>query len=273
MKHLFRIFVALGLGGVLGCSLAHAGTVVLGGSGSTLEMMQILGAAHAKAEPGFQLRVLPSLGSGGAIKGMVAGAIDVGAIARELKPEEAARGLQADLLAHTPVVLVTNRAVERNITTPQLEKIYGGQQTRWSDNSPIRLVLRPATETDTVLIGGLSAGMKKAVDGALVKDGMLVATTDQEAATALEKQPGSLGTSTLALIRTEKRALQVLQLDGVAAETHGRANGLYPLKKPLVLVYRSDARAEVLKFVRFVKSEPAKALLAANGYVHADERR
>ena len=272
MKRFFRMVVGLGLGGLLASAQVQAGTVVLGGSGSTLAMMQLLGAAYAKVEPGFQLRVLPSLGSGGAIKGLVAGSIDVGSIARELKPEEVAKGLQGDVLAHSPVVLATSRTSERNITTQQLEKIYGGQQTHWSDNSSIRLVLRPASETDTELISGLSAGMKKAVNAALSKDGMLVTVTDQDAAAALEKQPGSLGTSTLALIRAEKRALTVLELDGVAAEINGRVNGRYPLKKPLVLVLRSDARAEVVGFVRFVKSEQAKALLATHGYLHASER-
>ena len=272
MKRFFRKVVALGLGGLLASAQVQAGTVVLGGSGSTLAMMQLLGTAYAKVDPGFQLRVLPSLGSSGAVKGLVTGAIDVGSIARELKPEELAKGLQGEVLAHSPVVLATSRASERNITTQQLEKIYVGQQTRWSDNSAIRLVLRPASEADTVLISGLSADMKKAVEAALSKDGMLVATTDQDAATALEKQPGSLGTSTLALIRAEKRALTVLSLDGIAAETNGRVNDRYPLKKPLVLAIRSDARAEVVGFVRFVKSEQARALLATNGYLHASER-
>lgn len=273
MKRFFRMLVAMGLGALAAGSLARAETVVLGGSGSTLEMMQILGAAYAKANPGFQLRVLPSLGSGGAMKGMAAGTIDVGSISRELKPEEAAKGFQASLLAQTPVVLATNRMAERSVSTQQLEKIYSGQQTLWGDNTSIRLVLRPATETDTVLISGLSAGMKSAVQEALAKEGMLVANTDQEAAGALEKQPGSLGTSTLALIRSEKRPLKVLELNGIPAETAGRANDRYPLQKPLVLVHRSDARAAVLGFVRFVKSAEADALFMSNGYVHASTRR
>ena len=273
MKRFFRMVVGLGLGGLLASAQVQAGTVVLGGSGSTLAMMQLLGAAYAKVEPGFQLRVLPSLGSGGAIKGLVAGSIDVGSIARELKPEEVAKGLQGDVLAHSPVVLATSRTSERNITTQQLEKIYGGQQTHWSDNSPIRLVLRPASEADTVLISELSAGLKRAVEGALSKEGVLVTYTDQDSATALERQPGSLGTSTLGLIRSEKRALKVLELDGMAPESKGRVNEHYPLKKPLVLAYRPDARAEVLGFIRFVKSDQAQALLMANGYAHAGKPR
>lgn len=260
--------------GSFGLGVAHAADpVVLGGAGSTLGVMRLLAEAHAKQETGFQLKVLPSVGSGGAIKGVVARSIEVGSVARAPKPDETAKGLTAVLLARTPVVLVTNRLSEKETSTPALVATYGASAPRWPDGQPVRLVLRSATETDTVLLGGLSPDLKNALDQALAKEGMLMAATDQDAATALEKQPGSLGSATLGLIRTEKRALQPLTLNGVPPEVKGQANPQYPLFKPLYVVHRTDARPEVMRFVRFVQSAQARAILQVHGYVPADAAR
>ena len=48
----------------------------------------ILGAAFAEANPGVTVTILPSLGSGGGIKAVLAGAIDIGLSARPSKATE-----------------------------------------------------------------------------------------------------------------------------------------------------------------------------------------
>ena len=57
---------------------ASAETLTFSGTGGALGMMNILGAAFAEANPGVTVDVLPSLGSGGGIKAVLAGAIDLG---------------------------------------------------------------------------------------------------------------------------------------------------------------------------------------------------
>ncbi len=246
-----------------------AETLTAGGTGSALESLRRLGSAFAKKEPGFVLSVLPSLGTGGAIKGLGAKSLDLGASSRPLKDSEKALGLNAIACAQTPVVLATNRRSEQATSTKQLEEIYSGKLARWSDASLLRLVLRPLSETDNQLLMGLAPGLKSALEAAATREGLTTAVTDQDAADLLERLPGSLGTSTLALILSEARPLQVLSLNGVAPWLKGAVNPAYPLLKPLYLVLRDDAKPATRRFVAFIQSPEGRSILEKIGYSHA----
>jgi phosphate transport system substrate-binding protein len=240
----------------------------VGGTGSALEAIRQLGAAYAQKDKDLQLVVLPSIGSAGAIKGLIGQSVDMGLIARPLKDSETAQGLQATRLVQTPVVIVTSKRGEKNITSAQLEAFYSGAITRWSDNSAVRLVLRPLADTDNQLIATLTPGMKAAVELAAAREGLLTASTDQDSADALEKLPGSVGTAALALVLFEKRKLEVLSLNGVAPWVRGKVNSDYPLMKPLYLVSREDTKPAVKKFIQFVQSAAGQAILEKSGYTH-----
>jgi phosphate transport system substrate-binding protein len=243
-----------------------AETLTIGGTGSALGVMRKLGNAFSKGAADVQVDVLPSIGSAGAIKGLATKSIDVGVIARPLKDDESPLGLTARLVAKTPIVLATSRQGEAAVSTTRLVEIYSGKGARWVDGSPVRIVLRPTSEADTQLLSGLSPAMKKAIDDAITRDGMTLATTDQEAGDALQRLPGSLGTSTMALIRSEDRPLRMLSLDGVPPAIVGKVNPAYPLAKPLYIAVRDDAKPLVARFVRFVLSAEGKSILQNNGY-------
>ena len=77
------------------CTVAPAfaeTTVRIGGTGIALAALQEVGAGLTAAEPGVQVEILPSMGTPGGIKALIAGAIDIAVAARALKPEEKAQG-------------------------------------------------------------------------------------------------------------------------------------------------------------------------------------
>jgi phosphate transport system substrate-binding protein len=264
----YRQAAVAGWLGLCAFSMAQAQTVTVGGTGSALEAIRQLGAAYAQKDKDIQLVVLPSIGSAGAIKGLIGQSVDVGLIARPLKDAETAQGLQALRLAQTPVVIATSKRGEKNITSAQLEAFYSGAATRWGDNSTVRLVLRPLGDTDNQLISTLAPSMKAALETAAAREGLLTATTDQDSADGLEKLPGSVGTAALSLILFEKRKLEVLTLNGVAPLLHGKVNLDYPLMKPLYVVSREDAKPAVKKFMQFLQSASGRAILEKSGYTH-----
>jgi phosphate transport system substrate-binding protein len=248
--------------------MVQAQTVTVGGTGSALEAIRQVGAAMAAKDKDLQLVVLPSIGSAGAIKGLIGQSVDVGLLARPLKDTETAQGLKATRLAQTPVVVATNRRGEKNITGAQLEAFYSGAVVRWSDNSAVRLVLRPLADTDNQLIATLTPGMKAALEAAAAREGLLTASTDQDSADGLEKLPGSLGTAALSLLLFEKRKLEVLALNGVAPLVRGKVNMDYPLMKPLYVVSREDAKPAARRLIQFLLSAPGQAILEKSGYTH-----
>ena len=83
---------ALVAAGLLSLGLASAGqaeTLKIGGTGGDLGTMRLLGKAFAERNPGVTVTVLPSLGSGGGIKAVLAGAIDIGLSAPAVEGEGA----------------------------------------------------------------------------------------------------------------------------------------------------------------------------------------
>ena len=200
---------------LLSGSIACADTLRIGGTGAALGGMSVLAEAYEARNPGSTIVVLPSLGSSGGIKALVAQAIDLSVSARPLKDKEIAAGAVAKVYARTQLVFATTRGTEATgVTTEQLEQIYTGTTTQWPDGGIIRLVMRPAAESDTRILRGLSAALDHAVGLALERPGLVSATNDQDNAEMLERLEGSLGMIAMGQIKTERRRLKVLMLDG-----------------------------------------------------------
>jgi phosphate transport system substrate-binding protein len=250
----------------LGSGFAFAETLKIGGTGAALGTMRLLGEEFSRKNPAIRVEVLPYIGSTGAIKAVDSGAIDLGLSARPPKPAEEKLNARLTPYALTPLVVVTHSAtVVDGLTGDQLAAIYEGKQVRWDNGRPIRLVLRPARETDNDALRLISPEMSDAVDTALARPGMRYAATDQDAADMLEQTPGALGTSTLALLLSEKRKLNVLAINGVKPSVDTLARGRYPYLKPLYLVVRAAPSPAVQSFVAFVRSPRGQEILTTYG--------
>ena len=242
--------------------------IKIGGMGSGLGVMKILGEAYENKRPGSKVQVLPSLGSAGGIKGVAKGALDIGLSARPFKGEEKSYGLSAVEYAKTPLVIVTRKdTMVSELNTEDLVKIYDGRVLTWADGKRIRLVLRPEEDIDTLIIKELSPEMKKALETAMSRIGMLTAITDQDATNTIKKTPGALGFCTLAQVITEKLPLKILPLNGISPTAGTLSYGSYKLKKTLFLVTRPDASVKVGDFLDFVRSPVGTKILEKSGYI------
>lgn len=259
-RRLLPFFMAL----LCSLTLAQAETIRVGGTGSGLGLLQKLALQYAKQEPGFQAIVVPSLGSSGGLKAAAHGAIDLAVSSRPLSPEEES-GTPAVLIGQTAFVLATAKAGVQGLALTQLAEMYSGRQVRWPDGQPVRLVLRQASDVDTLLLARLSPAMKLAVDAAMAREGMIIALTDQDAVDVLERVPGTIGPTTQALLLSEGRRLAALAIDGLVPTVAHVASGRYPWAKPLLLVPRPGAPPVVHRFVAWVASDGARRLLAEYG--------
>jgi phosphate transport system substrate-binding protein len=260
-----RLFALL----LLSCAAvaAPAQDLKIGGTGAGLATMRLLGEAFARQNPGVTIEVLPSLGSGGGVKALLAGVVQVAVISRPLQEKEVAAGAVAQEYGRTPFVFASHRSTKvRGISVGDLVEIYAGRQERWPDGTPIRLVLRPVGDSDSEALKAISPAMREAKTAAEQRKGMLFAVTDQEAADALEKMPGSLGPITLALALSERRELRILPLDGIAPDVRSLADGSYALYKTMLLVTGPRSPAAAKAFVDFARSPAAREILVKNGH-------
>lgn len=244
---------------------AAAYEIKVGGTGAGLGIMQLLGEAFTKVQKDAVVKVMPSMGSSGGIKAVQAGAIDIGISSRSLDATEASK-LSEYLIGKTPFVLITHsRNTYKDISTRQLVDFYKGNALSWPDGQLLRLVLRPLKEIDNDLLTKFSPEMGSAVAAALERKGMIVAFTDQDAADTVEKQPGSLGASTLVLVLSEKREIKPLAYNGVMPSLKTLKDGSYPYYKQLNLVTLAKPNSETGKFIAFIKSTAGQNIIANNG--------
>jgi phosphate transport system substrate-binding protein len=176
--------------------------------------------------------------------------------------------LSAVEYAQTPLVFVTRKDVKvSNLTTDEIVKIYQGKIGVWPGNVQIRIILRPAGDTDTSITKGISPGMSEALAVAAARPGMVTALTDQENADLLENTPGSFGVSTLTQIIAEKRTMKALSFNGVAPSTKNLANGPYTLVKPFLLVTAKEVSPSAQKFLDYLKTPEARRILEKTGNI------
>lgn len=250
--------------------LAGAETVKLGGTGSGLGTLQRLAEAFQQSAPDFTFHTVANLGSSGGLKALEAGVLDLAITSRPLTHEESAQGLIAHSYGMTPFVLVTSQPGVSGFTLSQLVDIYAGKQTTWPDGSRIRLVLRPANDTDTRLLASFSPQMKEALDNALAKEGMIMAITDQDSVQTIKRVPGALGTTSLALLLAAEHPLIPLAIDRISPSHETVANGSYPYIKTLSLVTKGVPTGQVAHFIAFIQSPEGKAILRSLGHWERD---
>lgn len=245
---------------------ADAEVIRIGGTGSGLGMIRILSDAFEKKHPGMTVKVLPSIGSSGAIKAVSQGALDIGLISRPLRPEELKLGLRVVDYATTPFVLVVGKNVNiAGLNHKELVKIYRGEARTWPNGERVRVVLRPVADADTIVARGMSPEMSSAMDAALSREGMIMALTNQEALDILEKTPGSIGFATLAQIKAEHRSLKILSFNGVNPSAKKLTNGAYPLSLKLSFATKPESTAASRRFIDFVRSREGRMILEKSG--------
>jgi len=263
-----RWLTALALAIMLFPAVLSGQEIKIGGTGGALGTMKALADAYRESHPEAQITVLPSLGSTGGVKAVLAGAIQVAVSSRPLKPEEVSQGASGLELGRTPFVFaVSTKTKVDAITIGDLVDIYSGRAQSWPDGVRIRVVLRPVGDSDSEMVRGISPEVRQAKMQAEKRLGMLFAVTDQESADSVEKIPGAFGSSTLAQILTEKRAMKALRLNGVEPSPATLADGSYPYFKPLFIVTGPKTPAAAEALVAFVQSADGRRILARSGYL------
>ncbi len=256
------------MGILLPHSVGHAEEVIrIGGVGSALEAMRIVGRSFEKSNPGLRVEVLASLGSAGAVKALAKGVIEIALLGRKMKDDESKLGFTSCEYAKTPFIFVTIEGVGiSNVTTADIVPLFKGEKEKWPNGDRVRLVTRPAGDSDTLIVQAISPELKGAIDVALNKPGLLFPLTDQENADIIEKTPGAFGFSTLTQVVAEKRGkLKVLSFNGIYPSAQALANGSYPLFKPLLIVLPPNPPKTVQRFMDYIRSAQGRKILEETG--------
>ncbi|WP_245841405.1 substrate-binding domain-containing protein [Paraburkholderia ribeironis] len=273
---------------LLAASLAAAEEIKIGGAGPAMGTMRLLAERYNQTHDEPKIKVLAaSLGSAGGIRAATEGAIDIGVSSVPLTETEHDKGAIDTEVARTPFVFVVGMSTPvSGLSTRQLQDIYWdtfqNKDPDWSSyvdrNLPhhdgplprIRIVMRPSNESDNAIIKKISPEIDQAMTALEVRPGMIVKSTAQENAGAIEEIPGAFGTSTLSLIVTEHRRIRPLAINGVEPSPQSVADGRYPYYKSVFLITGSRSSPAAQTFIAFVKSRDGREILAETGHTVVD---
>lgn len=263
----WQLIVSLHL--LLAALTANAEALTVGGTGSSEPIVRLLFAEFQKQAPDATLNHLsPPLGSGGAVKALAASRIDLALIGRPLQADEAKRVGQQFALADTAFVFASRDGqAGAGFTLDQLAQIYDGRLRTWQDGAPIRLILRPAFESDSITLKSMSPTMDTAVSAAALRPGMVSGDNDFHTLKLIADTPGSLGPTTLGMIRTTHNSVVVVPINGVVPSLANLKDGSYPWRKPLIVVLPLQPGPLAERFAAFLRSPAAVRVLQAYDYL------
>lgn len=241
-------------------------TVATDGSTSMEKVIGALGEAFENENSGVTFTYNPT-GSGTGITAVAEGRCDIGLSSRNLKDEEAAKGLEATVLALDGIAVIVNpNNPVKDLDVETIAKIYTGEITNWKDVG--------GNDGEIVLIG------REANSG--TRDGFESITGTAEACkyrqelpstgdviTTVANNPNAIGYASLASVKDSVKAVSV---NGVVPTEDTIKDGSYEIQRPFVLVTKKDAElSQTAKaFFDFCLSEEAKAIILEAGAVPVD---
>lgn len=262
------IIAALALGCLLGCGRPGAGMPVVKVTGAST-VYPIVRMATEPMEELHNIKVEAQ--AGGSTRGFenaMSGQADLGAMARDLSPEEAAQ-VQVFPIAHDGVgfVVHSNNPLQA-ITTDQVRQIYRGQRTNWRDfghNDATIVVVNKAEGHAT-----LETFLKHTGLGRAELDVDVVAGDNAQVIRTVANTPNAIGYVSISeVIQAAERGMPVklVQLDGIDPDLANITNNSYPMFRTLYLVSKGAPSPAAQRLINFLGSDAGKKLIQAGHYV------
>ncbi|MCA9705615.1 MAG: substrate-binding domain-containing protein [Myxococcales bacterium] len=241
----------------------------LAGSGSNLPLTRALSAAFPRGQGRYSV-VHASIGSGGGIRALLDGVIDIALISRPLREGEREQGLVATPYARVPVVVAVHASVpDRAITRDQLVAIFDGSQRTWSSGAPVVVLQRERDDSSHWAIDRILPVFAAANEAAYRESRWRVLYRDDAMREALADTPGAIGLFGQGAIPPEL-PIEALTIDGVRPSVDAVRDGTYPFTKDFAFVTRGAPTGQARAFIDFVLSEPGRGIIEAAGALPLD---
>jgi len=243
--------------------------VTIAGTGDSQDLLRALAKALLAKVEGGRIEVPESIGSSGGIRALLGGRADLARVARELKPDEVRAGLTCKTFALAPVVFVAHPNVTGidNVIAADVVGIYSGRIIKWDvlggRGGKIYAVTR---ESGDACLGVLTERLPGLADIKEPRAKVVYSSTD--ARDALVGHRNTFGFLVMSVAASTD--LQILRFDGVYPSAENVRNGKYKLVVPLGIVYKQEPEGLARRFVDFLYSKEARAIIADMGAVPVD---
>lgn len=237
-------------------------TLTVSGSGSVSALLSAVELTFEKETPGYNLNVLSGTGTGGGVKGVLDGSLDIAAMARAAKDDETAQGVEYLKFGDTGVAILVHPDVDvDNLTQAQVKAIFTGEITNWSEvggqDLEMIVYVRDEEESTTILLRELIFGdtpFPETVAGVLTNVDDMVA--------AVEGTPGAIGFGSWTAVMATGRNVAAAMLDGVQPDDPD-----YAAIQPVGIGYLKSHEETVQPLVAWLVSEDGQTMLQQLGVI------
>ncbi len=241
--------------------------VRVSGSGTCMPLLRILTGEYA--DESVEFVYLPGLHSGGGVKGVVNGDLEVGAVSRDLTDDESALGLRYTLLSRDGLVIATHNSVDiPGLSTEQVRDIYRGKYSNWKEfggpDLPITILDRNEDESAKIILREFVLGKDLKITPKAVN-----LYYEPDMIDGLQSTVGAIGYFSLGYGLSQDVPVHYLKLDGVDPTVENIKNGSYKVVRPLGIMTATDADEAIQKFVEWSSSSAASALIEERGFAPA----
>ncbi|NTU71757.1 MAG: phosphate ABC transporter substrate-binding protein [Coriobacteriia bacterium] len=262
--------ILIALLGIAGCSGGKDAStkVIVSGSTTILPIAEQAAEAFVDENPDTQVLV-SGLGSSAGIEAVSAGTANVGTSSRDLKPEEEELGLVDTPIAYDGIAVIVSPANPVDgLTSEQLQDIFSGKITNWSDvggaDRDIQLVNRDEAS-------GTREAFKKIVMGDVSFDpAAAVLPGTGQVRDVVARAPGAIGYISAGFVtpRFTNVKVKAIDVDGVAPTEKNIGTSAYPVGRTLHFFTKGTPEGVTKDFIDFVLSDDVqKGVVVDAGFI------
>jgi phosphate transport system substrate-binding protein len=249
-----------------GCRSERLETVRVSGASAVYPIVQMAGEELRR-----ERRLNVQAQAGGSTRGFmdtIAGRNDLGAMARDLTPDETAQVKSWPIALDGVGILVHKSNSISNLATSDLQRIYRKAATDWADFG--------ADKADIVVVTKAEghATLQVFLDHThLARDEVkadVVAGNNAQVIQAVANSKHAIGYVSLgeAIHAADAgMAVRLIALDGVAPAVSAVADGRWPICRKLYLISKDEPRGGSLALLDYLRSEKGSAIILRGGYV------
>jgi len=214
-------------------------------------------------------------GSGVGVQAIGAKTVDIGMSSRDVTKAELAKypGFNIVTVAHDGIAVIVNpQNTIRYITLDQVNQIYTGKITKWTQITGAEV---PNTNNQIVLIGrDSSSGTRTYFDETVLKSAtpaktMLEQNSNGAVAQSVAQTPGAIGYVSIGFLSPDVKALPIwYNADKIITPSISTVKDkTYPVSRDLYMITNGQPTGLTKDYIDFILSADGQKIVADQGYV------
>lgn len=204
-------------------------------------------------------------GSGTGIEAVSNSTCDIGLASRNLKDEEAAKGLTATTVALDGIAIIVNAdSPVSDMSVEQIASVFTGAVTDWSEFGGSGEIACIGREAGSGTRDGFES-ITKTTDKCVLKQEL---TSTGAVIAAVQSSENAIGYASYASVEGQE-GIKVVTVNGVACTAENITNGSYVIQRPFNLITKKDGKLSdtAQAFFNYMVSTDAAELIASAGAV------